>query len=214
VNKLYRGAVAAACAAVALATASFASADVLYDNGPIEGTFGAWTIEPGHAISNSFILSSAATVTGVDFGVWTFEGDSLSTVDWAITSTPDSYPVDGTATVSLGSPVNNGDGIDITLASFSTGSVSLAAGTYYLVLQNGVTANHDLAAWDNNNGPSVAYHKTFGALDGFLRPGSNSESFQILGTAGVPEPASWALMISGFGLAGASLRRRRGAVAA
>ncbi len=26
---------------------------------------------------------------------------------------------------------------------------------------------------------------------------------------GVPEPASWALMISGFGLAGASLRRRR-----
>jgi hypothetical protein len=27
--------------------------------------------------------------------------------------------------------------------------------------------------------------------------------------AGVPEPASWALMIGGFGLAGASLRRRR-----
>ena len=28
-------------------------------------------------------------------------------------------------------------------------------------------------------------------------------------TAGVPEPASWALMIGGFGMAGASLRRRR-----
>ncbi|MBS0361220.1 MAG: PEPxxWA-CTERM sorting domain-containing protein [Proteobacteria bacterium] len=26
---------------------------------------------------------------------------------------------------------------------------------------------------------------------------------------GVPEPASWALMIAGFGLAGATLRRRR-----
>ena len=29
----------------------------------------------------------------------------------------------------------------------------------------------------------------------------------------VPEPAAWALMISGFGLAGAALRRRRGALA-
>jgi hypothetical protein len=32
-------------------------------------------------------------------------------------------------------------------------------------------------------------------------------------TIGVPEPASWALMIAGFGLAGAALRRRRGALA-
>lgn len=32
---------------------------------------------------------------------------------------------------------------------------------------------------------------------------------QLGAAAGVPEPATWALMISGFGLAGASLRRRR-----
>ena len=32
-------------------------------------------------------------------------------------------------------------------------------------------------------------------------------------TANVPEPATWALMIAGFGLAGTTLRRRR-AVAA
>jgi len=31
---------------------------------------------------------------------------------------------------------------------------------------------------------------------------------------GVPEPATWALMLGGFGLAGAVLRRRRGAAAA
>ncbi|MGZ6017308.1 MAG: PEPxxWA-CTERM sorting domain-containing protein [Phenylobacterium sp.] len=35
-------------------------------------------------------------------------------------------------------------------------------------------------------------------------------SIQGQAVAGVPEPASWALMIAGFGLAGAAIRRRRG----
>ena len=37
------------------------------------------------------------------------------------------------------------------------------------------------------------------------------QSFAI---AAIPEPTTWALMIGGFGLAGAALRRRRGAIAA
>jgi len=36
-----------------------------------------------------------------------------------------------------------------------------------------------------------------------------ADSSVVNGVGGVPEPASWALMIAGFGLAGASLRRRR-----
>jgi len=41
----------------------------------------------------------------------------------------------------------------------------------------------------------------------------NSFEFDSLASAPVPEPATWALMISGFGLAGATLRRRRTASA-
>ena len=37
----------------------------------------------------------------------------------------------------------------------------------------------------------------------------NSDQFSTFGVAGVPEPASWALMILGFGAGGAMLRRRR-----
>jgi hypothetical protein len=39
-------------------------------------------------------------------------------------------------------------------------------------------------------------------------------SLGTIPTAGVPEPASWALMIGGFGMTGAMMRRRRTAVAA
>jgi hypothetical protein len=41
-----------------------------------------------------------------------------------------------------------------------------------------------------------------------------SHEFQLLGISAVPEPASWALMTIGFGLAGATIRRHRPAVKA
>ncbi len=45
-------------------------------------------------------------------------------------------------------------------------------------------------------------------------PAVLANRFVIEGGGGVPEPATWALMISGFGVAGAALRRRRRAIAA
>ena len=41
-------------------------------------------------------------------------------------------------------------------------------------------------------------------------PGELHSAHSGEGTIGIPEPATWALMIMGFGLAGASLRRRPG----
>jgi hypothetical protein len=49
----------------------------------------------------------------------------------------------------------------------------------------------------------------FGDNPGALRVSVTGSSV----IAGVPEPTSWALMITGFGLSGALLRRRRGALA-
>ena len=38
---------------------------VIYDNGPDTGTIGAWPINFGHKVSNSFTLESDTTVTDV-----------------------------------------------------------------------------------------------------------------------------------------------------
>lgn len=40
-------------------------------------------------------------------------------------------------------------------------------------------------------------------------PGLDDVEMTVTAVGGVPEPATWALMIGGFGLAGATLRRRR-----
>jgi hypothetical protein len=73
--------------------------------------------------------------------------------------------------------------------------------------QRGAVTGLDLAAFDamgwNLNVDALTYRtKNTGTI---LR--------NYLGTPGVPEPSTWALMIGGFGLAGAMLRRRRFAAA-
>jgi len=54
------------------------------------------------------------------------------------------------------------------------------------------------------------------SLVGGLRLRSSQNAFEIdnLSVAGVPEPASWAMMLAGFGMIGGALRRRSSAVAA
>lgn len=191
---------AAVFAAVAGA-ASAGDAAVLYSNGPYNGTFGAYTINSG--LADSFTLTQASTVTGVDFVSWAHPGDTMTSVDWSITPTANSFPAGTTANVTQSS-ICAGCAFgyyDINNEIFSTGSVSLAAGAYYLVLQNAVVGNGDQIFWDVNSGPSTAYQTYAGQIP--------SETFQILGTtSAVPEPSTWAMMLAGFlGLGFAGYRR-------
>lgn len=54
---------------------------------------------------------------------------------------------------------------------------------------------------------SLSYSAAGGASYGINRLGTVS----VADTAAVPEPASWALMVGGFGLAGVAMRRRKAA---
>ena len=76
-----------------------------------------------------------------------------------------------------------------------------------------------LVAGDTNQAWSWGKRVNFdfgGATINRVEFSSTSNSFEldnIAGNAGVPEPATWAFMIMGFGGAGAMLRRRRAAAA-
>ena len=68
-------------------------------------------------------------------------------------------------------------------------------------------------------GPTSAVVVNFNAagIAAINAAGATGSSFTFGGsisTGAVPEPASWAMMIAGFGLVGATMRRRTGAVAA
>jgi PEP-CTERM motif len=192
----------AALTVLCLALASIpALADV--NNGPINGTTDAWTINFGYVVSDTFTLSSASTVTSVSFGVWEFPGDTMSTVDWTITATENGTGVGLTSNVTDKYISTNQYGYNIDLISFNAG-VPLAAGTYWLNLYNATVPSGDPVYWDENSGKASASESAVGTIP--------SEAFTI-GTSGgtsgsTPEPSSIMLFGSGIlGLAGV-LRRK------
>jgi hypothetical protein len=52
-----------------------------------------------------------------------------------------------------------------------------------------------------------------GRATALIAHGPRADGTQNMVTGGVPEPGAWSLLIAGFGLAGAALRRRRAAIA-
>lgn len=202
---------AAALAAFSLfaALGGAAQADVLYDNaGPDTHTVDGMNLS-GFEISNSFVLAADSLLTGINFDAHNFVGELATSLNWAIL---DDSPQFGGSTLFSGSgaalssaligPSAVSDAWELNAYSFSLPSLALNAGTYWLKLGG---AGPVSTYWDRSSGPSQAYHSAIG-----VRP---SHTFQVIGTAAVPEPAAWGLMILGFGATGLVIRGRRRAVA-
>jgi hypothetical protein len=99
-------------------------------------------------------------------------------------------------------------GVSVSTSACGGGQLMLTPGDEYTVF-----STVELFA---NRGGYADYSNTFITnLDPSLGPATLAELGQTIdwGVDAVPEPASWALMIGGFGLTGAALRRRRATVA-
>ena len=187
-----------------------------YDNGPINGTTDAWTINFGYIVSDSYI-AQGSNVTGFSFGVWEYPGDTLSSVDWSITLGENSGTIFGSGTASGSSLTDkfistNQFGYDIDLITVTGLNVPEKQGvTYWLNLKNAAVPSGDPVYWDENSGkgcggggcPSSGSESSVGTIA--------SEAFTIGGGSGggsTPEPSSIMLFGSGIlGLAGV-LRRK------
>lgn len=199
---------------------TFANAAVLYTNGdfPNNATVQGWNITHGFVVASTFDLASNSTLTGADIGLWAFpQGDALNTVDWSIASLPDGTGTtyaSGTATInnSIDFGLNNHD-FDLLLDTFALPNVDLAAGTYWLILQNGSVTGGDNIYWDQGGGLSSLWaNGQFIGPDtncgfSFNTNGSCGLSFDITGSTSVPEPLTVSLF--GAGIAGTIAIRRR-----
>ena len=196
-----------------------AKADVLYDNGPVNGELNGFDIDiaAGYSVTDSFSLTSTANVTGVDLAVWVLTGDSPLSVDWAITTSPFAGVIaSGSGATLSGADLgtNETDQFDVFSESFSLDVPNLAAGNYYLQLSNAdVSTSGDPVYWDENDGSSVAYQTPDGTAGSDYSlagsdtnsPGygitcptcSGSETFSIVGAA-VPEPGTVTTLLSGL----------------
>ncbi len=179
------------------ATSAIAQND-LYDNGATDGQTYAWTINLGFAVSDTFSLSSASQVNGITFAAWLVSGDVLQATEVAITSSEfggTSYFDQNVSFTQSGCVLNQYSfNVCTEKGSFGT-NVNLAAGTYWLTLDNADTNTiNDPVYWDQNSGPSLASENADGTIpsESFTIQGSSSSS-----TGSTPEPGSLVLSASG-----------------
>jgi hypothetical protein len=161
-----------------LAVAPAMADSTLYENGPLNGTTDAWTINFGFAVSNSFQLSNASGVqiNSLDIWVWNANSDDLlSTVDAQFGSvsfggTVHTFQQDG---IHFGG--TNQYGYDLEEYHFDFAGIPWN-GPGFITLSNACTNSGCSVSnpiyWDENSGvgctspgcPSTAYEKTIGSI--------------------------------------------------
>ena len=161
-------------------------ANEIYDNGPINGSTDAWTINFGFVVSDTLPISNNGTINGLTFGAWLFEGDVLQTVEVSITSAEFGGTTYFDQVVSFTQSGCSANQYGFNVCTETSGNFTgpnLAAGTYWVNLSNAVVNNGDPVYWDENSGPSMASENSVGTIP--------SEAFTVEGTAG-PPPSDYA----------------------
>ncbi|HPU16074.1 MAG TPA: PEPxxWA-CTERM sorting domain-containing protein [Polymorphobacter sp.] len=144
---------------------------------------------PGYGVAGSPVLSSTITINGVTKSVsGTYAGLVYTTTSPGVEHYAQDYSDDGvTRRDNYNHNIGNPAGAPASLDQ-NFGPVA-GTGTYGVV------------QW-------TTFDYAAGSFTEFAYVALNADTVYSVGNA-VPEPASWALMITGFGMVGGALRRRR-----
>jgi len=124
-------------------TAVPATAQTLYDNGPVNGQVDAWTINFGFSVSEDFTMKDVLTgFTGVSFWAWLEPGDTATSVEVQVgTSYFSNNLFDQIISLTQSNCFTNNFGFDVCQESGNFSGPTLNAGNYYLTLSNAATAD-------------------------------------------------------------------------
>lgn len=190
------------CASAAvLATSSSAMAAFVVDTGAPAGGGANYTLGPDQSLAGLFTLSAATTIDSVEGFINGAAGDLSTVTIYGDGPTPSAANTLFTASFTTIAAPNPG-----AWQGVSGQSWALGPGSYWV----GFATSGPQGMFGNDTpNPLSAYAFTSGG-NWFSNP--LGVGVRISGVAGpvnpVPEPASWAMMIAGFGLVGGMMRRK------
>ena len=207
----------AAVAALSLATGAHAS--VVYDNGgPTPGGLGNETVAWVQSEDFTFATNTAITGAGVYLAgrgnVAAWDGNFQYYIFNNNGGAPGTIASSGSVT-----PIVTDTGTtwccggDAYKFAFNISTFNAVAGnTYWFGIHAGAPTNfnRDEIYWVNTlpNGTASGQESNGGTFNNWNN-NSTEHAFYLNGTGAVPEPATWAMMLMGFGLVGFGLRNRR-----
>jgi hypothetical protein len=154
---------------------------------------------------NAFAVFSA----GAGAGLTSFRIDGYTTLD-GVNCCTDTFTLNLNGTDILsGSWDMGGGGANVLFFAPAGSSISPHTNGFGLGGYTDISVPLSLLA-----GGNVLNFSYSGASQGLGDEGWGLETILVTGNSGVPEPAAWALMLAGFGMVGATLRRRAVAVGA
>jgi hypothetical protein len=157
----------------------------LYDNGP-DGDIGYYHVNFGAAVSNSFMLPQPAQVASVTLTLYDVDDrNQPEQLKWKITTEPlgGAMLASGFAPLTVLRPPYLTQFLFFAWdVSFAIPGLNLAAGTYYLQIQDVVTQWDTWAFWaESSDGASQGYYQSVGPIGDAIVSPVPSESFSVLG---------------------------------
>ncbi|HSQ95590.1 MAG TPA: PEPxxWA-CTERM sorting domain-containing protein [Croceibacterium sp.] len=206
--------------AASLAVSASAAASAQVYNQPYDGSTNAYSSQNDTSgtygnfatVYDNFTLGSATTITNLAFTGEYFDPPTVgSTTAFNINFYADNAGQPGSSLWSTTISGNGGESCNTSgtfpLCTYDvTTNFSANAGTQYWLSIVPDLAFPPQWGWaQGSGGDSISYQDFFGARSQL----SNDLAFTLNGTPGVPEPATWAMMLLGFGFVGGAMRNSK-----